>query len=211
MCTRFGKESKRGRARGGRVALEGSLAKRPPNRRTLLDLFRWLRGSPFYRSSAITERRGETGERIFSASDVNCALDFVQSLAQRGIYQFFRGQERAEWYPLPSYLRLDAADEATARERVSLFCGYLERIAQIGGIAYSDDALVAVAQHYGLPTQAPRSDHRPRRRCNVRLSARHEAYGHEGHNPALFRGYDREVAETTSRTNRSKRLGADSH
>jgi len=102
--------------------------------------------------SGLTERTGDAGERIFSADDAHVALEFVQWKLKEGAYQYFRGQEDSCWRPSPSWSRIPEQVRHSAEERVSLFLDYTRRIALNAGIVYSDDALIAIAQHYGLPT-----------------------------------------------------------
>lgn len=103
-------------------------------------------------TSRITERSGDKVDRIFSASDAESALDFAQRELKRGTYQFFRGQENADWIPEPSWFRIPMQNHGSVKERISLFLSYTREVARNAGIEYSDDALVAIAQHYGIPT-----------------------------------------------------------
>lgn len=95
---------------------------------------------------------GSKGEKIYDAPDINAALEFIKSLQLRGKYQYFRGQENSEWLPMPSYSRLpeDAIEETNVN--VKSFLHYARKVSESTGLNYTDDDLIAIAQHYGVPT-----------------------------------------------------------
>ena len=103
--------------------------------------------------SNFTNRTDRDGASVFSAPDVEAAIKFVKAESDRGEYQFFRGQENSEWDAVTTFHRVPQAHEDESLRRVSLFINYTREIAKHSGIAYSDDALVAIAQHYGQPTR----------------------------------------------------------
>ena len=100
----------------------------------------------------IKTRVGTLGNQIFFAENVTIALEFVEKKRRDGTYQFFRGQENAEWLPLPSFLRLAPEASRSALARLQLFHGYTAEVSKSCGINYTSDEVTAIAQHYGLPT-----------------------------------------------------------
>ena len=99
----------------------------------------------------ITRRIGDDGH-VYSAPTAEAALAFAQEQQSQGVYQFFRGQENSSWQPITSWARVSPERKESVTERVNQFLGYTRRVAKESGIEYSNDALVGIAQHYGLPT-----------------------------------------------------------
>lgn len=84
---------------------------------------------------------------------------FGDGLFQRGDY-LFRGQRDGDWELITSYDRWFESTGLPERERISVAAGLLaefQREIKHGGdtslSSASDDELVALAQHYGLPTR----------------------------------------------------------
>jgi len=91
--------------------------------------------------------------RIAHVSDVRQAIDLALRKRDAGEYDWFRGQ--AKNYPLaPSFARRTEPERQRALEKLGRFESWvhntpgLEELAEAGA-----DHVLAVAQHYGLPTQ----------------------------------------------------------
>lgn len=96
--------------------------------------------------------RGNAGEVVYSAPDVETTLAVVAHLQQEGRYQFFRGQENSDWLPYPSLARVPEHRQDEVKTRLYQFMGYARDVSRVTGVSYSTDDLWAIAQHYGLPT-----------------------------------------------------------
>lgn len=111
-----------------------------------------LRGTANSHGSVQKTTQGMTWKK-FTATDVESALALARALQAAGEYQFFRGQENSAWQALPSFLRIsDDVEQRTAQIRVARLLSYIRAATQSQSIEYSDDALIAIGQHYGLPT-----------------------------------------------------------
>jgi hypothetical protein len=102
--------------------------------------------------SDITIRFDPDGTTVFLAPDVEAALKFSHTERARGEYQFFRGQKNATWQPIASFYRISKEEKDESLKRATRFIAYTRQISKHSGMVYSDDALLAIAQHYGLPT-----------------------------------------------------------
>ncbi len=89
--------------------------------------------------------------RNFEASDVEEAIKLAQKLKQNGNYDWFRGQIKT-WPLKPSFLRLDQEKRSEALEKLRRFESWIRNTAGLESLTANTDSMVAVAQHYGLPT-----------------------------------------------------------
>lgn len=89
---------------------------------------------------------------IARVSSLPEALELAEGFKATGTYDWFRGQTR-DWLPLRTSLaRLDAPARERARERIARFAHWVQGISELRRIASDRDALFAIAQHYGIPT-----------------------------------------------------------
>lgn len=89
---------------------------------------------------------------VYRAVNVNAALEFARQTKTAGYVQFFRGQENATWEPIPSYLRIPEASQEDALRLANRFIEYTRAVSSHSGIHYTADELIAIAQHYGQPS-----------------------------------------------------------
>jgi hypothetical protein len=87
---------------------------------------------------------------IYHASNVNDAIRLAEQLKQQGDFDLFRGQIRN--FPiLPSLFR-PGVDRNRAIERLNQFGGWVHSTVELASLHNNPDAILAVAQHYGLKT-----------------------------------------------------------
>ena len=79
------------------------------------------------------------------------ALDLARELQKNRIYELFRGQNE-DWPLVASIYRLSAKKRREAAERLCLFQAFLSRHNSTQRYAKDLDYVVAIAQHYGIPT-----------------------------------------------------------
>ncbi len=85
------------------------------------------------------------------ASNLEAALAMAERMRTSGHATWFRGQTR-NWPVLSSFVRKEPADRKVAIERFGLFQSWIRSVSALAEIARDEDALLAVAQHYGLAT-----------------------------------------------------------
>lgn len=85
------------------------------------------------------------------ARDVDHAVELARMGRDRGQWDWFRGQIH-DWPVVAKALRTDALTQE-AVERLSLFSGWASSTPGLSSLAGDDISLLAVAQHYGIPTQ----------------------------------------------------------
>jgi FRG domain len=89
---------------------------------------------------------------IFRASDVRDAVMLATRLLEEERYDWFRGQVK-NYRLLASLHRLADADKEDAIQKVARFESWINRTPGLEEVAAGGtDAILAVAQHYGLPT-----------------------------------------------------------
>jgi hypothetical protein len=89
--------------------------------------------------------------KIYQARSVESALEKAEGFRQSGTYDWFRGQLHA-WPLRPSLFR-DSSEAFQDRvERVNRFGDWVAATAGIENLQRDRDLLLAVAQHYRLPT-----------------------------------------------------------
>lgn len=84
-----------------------------------------------------------------TVSDVSEAIEFALYYQREGIFDLFRGQSR-DWPLQPSISR--STDRANAEARLREFASWVRRSQELQSLHDSDDAIIATAQHYGIPT-----------------------------------------------------------
>ena len=94
--------------------------------------------------------------RIATVANIEEAIELAEDLKRQGKYNWFRGQERADWLPSSSLERRLKGDSNIEEldEEVFRFLDWAKRIPEL---AYLEDpsnehALYAILQHYGYPT-----------------------------------------------------------
>ena len=88
---------------------------------------------------------------IYSVSGLAEAVELAEELRASRMCDWFRGQTR-NWPLQSSFVRRDNAGQEVARERLARFHGWLQGVPELDAIAANTDAVLAVAQHYGIPT-----------------------------------------------------------
>jgi FRG domain len=91
------------------------------------------------------------GVVIHSVSSLAEAVRVAEKLRASRMCDWFRGQAR-NWPLQSSFVRRDDAGREVARKRLARFHNWLRRVPQLTAIASDIDAVHAVAQHYGIPT-----------------------------------------------------------
>lgn len=93
---------------------------------------------------------------IATVANVEEAIALAESLKQQGKYNWFRGQERAEWLPSSSLeRRLKAGTKIEELdEEVSRFLIWARNVPELAYLENpsNEHALYAILQHYGYPT-----------------------------------------------------------
>lgn len=89
--------------------------------------------------------------QIYQARSVESALEKAEGFRQSGRYDWFRGQLHA-WPLRPSLFRDSGGTFQDKVERVNRFGNWVAATAGIEKLKRNQDLLLAVAQHYELPT-----------------------------------------------------------
>jgi hypothetical protein len=88
-----------------------------------------------------------------SVANVAEALRVGNEGLQSGQWDLFRGQIDADWFVTSSAERLSGEQRERAFERPNRFAAWAETIDAMAEYIARPDSLLAIAQHYGLPTQ----------------------------------------------------------
>lgn len=88
---------------------------------------------------------------IRHCKDLAEAIAIAQAMKAGGSADWFRGQVR-NWPLQSAFVRRGPAEREAALDRIATFKAWIEREPALADIAADDDAVIAVAQHYGLPT-----------------------------------------------------------
>jgi hypothetical protein len=92
---------------------------------------------------------------IHRAADIQEAVHLANRFKEDGTYDLFRGQTQ-EWAPHSSLIRKfldpDKSVYTLALKQLEQFALWVSKTPGLGEIAKNDDAMLAVAQHYGIPT-----------------------------------------------------------
>jgi hypothetical protein len=100
----------------------------------------------------LLQARGRGTAVLARAADVNQAVAVARCLKERGKAHWFRGQVRNHPKLMPSFDRLDEPARQNALQRLDRFTHWVESTPGLETLAASSDAMIAVAQHHGLPT-----------------------------------------------------------
>jgi hypothetical protein len=85
-----------------------------------------------------------------SVPDLESALELAHHYQRTGAFDLFRGQT-ADW-PLQPKIFRPGVDPVIARERLEQFTAWAERSTELQSLHCNEDAMLAIAQHYGIPT-----------------------------------------------------------
>lgn len=93
---------------------------------------------------------------LTTVANVEEAIELAEKLKEEGKFNWFRGQERAEWLPSSS-LHRKLNEGLTIEELDKELFRFLDWACQIPELAYLDHSsnqhsLYAILQHYGYPT-----------------------------------------------------------
>jgi hypothetical protein len=98
------------------------------------------------------ERRSTGGRVQVRADDLTQAVAVAEALKASGDAQWFRGQTR-DWPKLaPTFHRLTEEETALAEQQLMRYLRWAKSTPGLEDLAANDDMLIAVAQHYGIPT-----------------------------------------------------------
>lgn len=90
-------------------------------------------------------------EKIVSSLEE--ALDLCEELRSNGFADYFRGQSR-DWPEItPGLFRPLAKKREQVEDELSAFISWSKNVPQMAVYHDSDDAITAIAQHYGMPTR----------------------------------------------------------
>jgi len=90
--------------------------------------------------------------RIFEATDAAAAIAMARDFQRSGEYDLFRGQTQ-RWPVVPTLMRLDEAAHDNAMRCLQMFFNWALSTQSVSSMVEADLAnLMAVAQHYQLPT-----------------------------------------------------------
>jgi len=87
----------------------------------------------------------------YQVASLEEALSRAQQLQSLQPDTWFRGQ-RGNWPLASSFVRKNEAERELAIERLERFSAWAESVPALRGVVANDDALLAVAQHYGIAT-----------------------------------------------------------
>ena len=91
------------------------------------------------------------GEKIFEARDAAHAVAMATEFREQGLYDTFRGQCCAKWTVMPSQVR-PGVNQDDALRRIDDFVAWLDQKRGIKKLGLSLEQVLAIAQHYGIPT-----------------------------------------------------------
>lgn len=100
---------------------------------------------------------------VHHAEDIWDAMQVAEALCESGEYDLFRGQRKD--YPLvPTALR-ESVDANEVGRRLNELAGWVSQTAELSSLHHNADAILAVAQHYGLPTPLLDFSYSPKIAC----------------------------------------------
>lgn len=88
---------------------------------------------------------------ITKVTDVEEAIELAETLKRAGSHNWFRGQTK-NWPVKSSLVRLDESLKQITLEKIGRFTYWVKSTPGLEYLASNHDAAIAVAQHYGLPT-----------------------------------------------------------
>jgi hypothetical protein len=87
---------------------------------------------------------------IHHVKDVWSAIEIAEELKQSGEYDLFRGQPHT-FDIAPSILR-EGVDKKSAKQKVANFSHWVHQTPELSSLHGKNEAILAVAQHYGIKT-----------------------------------------------------------
>lgn len=88
---------------------------------------------------------------IYRAANLAEAVEMATCFQRKGTYDWFRGQRR-NWQPVPTIFRLTQTELKAAYKRLRRFCSWVLNTHGLERLRKDQTNIIAVAQHYGLPT-----------------------------------------------------------
>jgi hypothetical protein len=88
---------------------------------------------------------------VFEAKDVHEAVLLAERFKLEGRYNWFRGQTQ-DWPLKSSLVRLDSKGRDEALSKSNRFEGWVNSTPGLESICTNTDNMLAIAQHYGIPT-----------------------------------------------------------
>lgn len=85
------------------------------------------------------------------ANSIEAAVNLAEKWKKRGEYNWFRGQSK-DWPADSALSRLDQEGVSFAEERLKQFAIWVNNTPGLESLRNDEDSLIAVAQHYGIPT-----------------------------------------------------------
>lgn len=89
--------------------------------------------------------------RMEYADNLEDAVSIAKSWQMNGTHRFFRGQVE-NWPVTPSVARIPKEQAQASRERLARFLDFIDRTPGLKELRNDPDQIIAIAQHYGLPT-----------------------------------------------------------
>lgn len=87
---------------------------------------------------------------LYYASSVTEAIGIARQLQRRANFDLFRGQIRN--FPVRPSIFRDGINRQAAADKLGRFADWVHRTPELGSLHAEPDAILAVAQHYGIPT-----------------------------------------------------------
>lgn len=78
------------------------------------------------------------------------AISVAEKFRSDGVFNYFRGQ-RSDWLPQPTIHR-PGVDKEAARSRLERLAAWIATVPELQSLHGNYDGILAVAQHYGIPT-----------------------------------------------------------
>ena len=78
------------------------------------------------------------------------AVEYANELKQQGVCDLFRGQTRN--YPLTPSIFRSGVDRELAKDKLNRLAAWIRRTPELKSLHSENNSILAVAQHYGIPT-----------------------------------------------------------
>ena len=96
-------------------------------------------------------KKDNLGTSIYRVQTRSQAIELAQEFQKENRYDLFRGQSR-DWKVVTSFTRLNRTKRETALAKMGRFFYWVETTAGLEYLWNQTDQIIAVAQHYGIPT-----------------------------------------------------------